>query len=204
MKALIQTLMILTGRLLLISEFSYNGPCMTKYDLNKDGLEDVLIGGAAGQATSVFMQQKNGSFAEKKIPAFEKDKAYVDADIAVFDANADGHPDIYIASGGYHDFTESDPLLSDRLYLNDGKNNFIKSNGLPEIKGSKSCVRIEDINADGSPDIFVGGRVVPGRYPETPRRYILINDGKGNFSDQTEKICPELSKAGNDNRCCLG
>lgn len=181
---------------LLISEFSYHGPCMTKYDLNKDGLEDVLIGGGAGQATHIFMQQKNGAFAKKTIPDFERDKAHADADIAVFDANADGYPDIYIASGGYHSLTPSDMLLRDRLYLNDGKSNFIKSSGLPEMNSSKSCVRIQDINADGSPDIFVGGRVVPGRYPETPRSYILINDGKGNFSDQTGKICPELSKSG--------
>jgi enediyne biosynthesis protein E4 len=183
-------------QLLLISEFSYHGPCMTKYDLNKDGLDDVLIGGAAGQATSIFMQQKNGAFAKKIIPDFDKDKAHDDADIAVFDANADSYPDIYIASGGYHSFTSSDMLLRDRLYLNDGKNNFIKSSGLPEMNSSKSCVRIQDINADGSPDIFVGGRVVPGRYPETPKSYILINDGKGNFLDQTEKICPEISKLG--------
>lgn len=181
---------------LLISKFSYNGPCIYKYDLNKDGLEDVLIGGGTGYAVSFFMQHKNGTFTEKEIPAFEQDKACVDADIAVFDANADGHPDIYIANGGYHNFTDSNPLLQDRLYINDGNTLFNKSNGLPEIKGSKSCVRIEDINADGSPDIFVGGRVVPGRYPETPKSYILINDGKGNFSDQTEKICPELSKLG--------
>lgn len=181
---------------LLISEFSYHGPCMLKYDLNKDGLEDVLIGGVADQATRIFMQKKNGSFAEKRIPAFERDKASADADLAVFDANADGHPDIYIASGGYHSFSPQDALLQDRLYLNDGNNNFSASKGLPEIRGSKSCVITGDLNADGSPDIFVGGRVVPGRYPETPKSYILINDGKGNFSDQTEKICPELSKPG--------
>jgi len=181
---------------LLISEFSYRGPCMFKYDLNKDGLEDIVIGGSAGQPTSIFMQRSKGSFAEKKVPAFEKDKAFVDADIVVFDANADRHPDIYVASGGYHTFSESDPLLQDRLYLNDGNNNFIAGNGLPEIRGSKSCVRIEDINNDGSPDIFVGGGVVPGRYPESPRSYILINDGKGNFSDQTKKICPELANPG--------
>ncbi len=183
-------------QLLLISQFSYSSPCMTKYDLNKDGLEDLIIGGSAGEATRVFMQQKNGALILKKIPAFDQDKGYKDAAIAVFDANGDGHPDIYIASGGYDNLTATDSLLQDRLYLNDGNNNFIKSNGLPDIRGSKSCVKIQDINGDGTPDIFVGGRVVPGRYPETPKSYILINDGKGNFSDQTEKICPELSILG--------
>jgi hypothetical protein len=181
---------------LLISQFSYHGPCMSKFDLNNDSLDDIFIGGAAGQATSVFLQQRNGSFVLKKIPALEQDKEYEGAGIAVFDANGDGHPDIYIASGGYYNLSASDTLLRDRLYLNDGKNNFTKSNGLPDIRGSKSCVKIQDINSDGHPDIFVGGRVVPGRYPETPKSYILINDGKGNFSDQTGKICPELSKLG--------
>jgi len=46
-----------------------------------------------------------------------------------------------------------------------------RSNGLPAITGSKSCVAVQDINADGSADIFVGGRVVPGRYPEAPKSY---------------------------------
>jgi hypothetical protein len=181
---------------LLISQLSYNGPCMAKGDINKDGLEDIIIGGTAGQATALYLQQKNGTFISKNIAAFDEDKACTDADIAVFDANADGHPDIYIASGGYNNFNDSDVLLEDRLYLNDGSNNFIKSKNLPAVNGSKSCVRIQDINGDGAPDIFVGGRVVPGRYPETPRSYILVNDGKGNFSDQTQQVCPELSKAG--------
>ncbi|MBZ5858945.1 VCBS repeat-containing protein [Flavihumibacter profundi] len=181
---------------LLISQFSYHGPCMTKDDLNKDGLEDVLIGGEASKAAKIFMQQKNGSFIEKKVPAFEQDKAFDDAAIAVFDANGDGHTDIYIASGGYHDLVSTDSLLTDRLYINDGHNNYFRSNGLPAVAGSKSCVRIQDINGDGSPDIFVGGRVVPGRYPETPKSYILINDGKGRFSDQTGNICPALSALG--------
>jgi len=183
-------------QLLLISQFSYSGPCMTKYDLNNDGLEDLLIGGSAGEATRIWMQQKNGTLVLKQIPAFNLDKSYKDAAITVFDANGDNHPDIYIASGGYDNLSPADSLLQDRLYLNDGKNNFIKSNGLPDVKGSKSCVKIQDINGDGAPDIFVGGRVVPGRYPETPKSFILINDGKGNFSDQTANICPELSKLG--------
>ncbi len=183
-------------QLLLLGALSYNGPCMTPYDLNGDGLEDLIIGGAAGQATSVFIQQKNKGFVLQDIPAFEKDKAFEDAGIAVLDANADGKPDIYIASGGYHSLSPNDSLLQDRLYLNDGRNNFIKCNGLPKMEGSKSCVRVQDVNADGSPDLFVGTRVIPGRYPEPSKSYILINDGKGNFSDQTENICPDMKKLG--------
>jgi len=180
----------------LVSQFSYSGPCITKYDLNNDELEDLIIGGTSGEATRIFMQQKNGSAVLKSIPAFEQDKGYKDAAIAVLDANGDGKPDIYIASGGYDNLTPTDALLQDRLYLNDGKDGFIKGNGLPDTRSSKSCVKVQDINGDGAPDIFVAGRVVPGRYPESPKSFILVNDGKGNFLDQTEKICPELSKPG--------
>jgi hypothetical protein len=181
---------------LLISEFSYSGPCMAKYDFNKDGLEDLIIGGTPGHAATLFIQQKSGLFSTKKIPAFEKDSSYVDAAIAVFDANGDGYADIYVASGGYHHFSPNDSLLNDRLYINDGKNNFHRSNDLPAINGSKSCVKVQDINGDGFPDIFVGCRVVPGRYPEIPGSYILINDGKGKFTDKTVSVCPDLSRCG--------
>lgn len=183
-------------QLLLISQFSYSGPCITKFDVNNDGLEDLLVGGSAGESTRLYLQQKSGALLLKQVAAFEKDKAFKDAAIAVLDANGDGQADIYIASGGYDNFTPDDSLLQDRLYINDGKNNFIRSQGLPAVAGSKSCVKPQDINGDGAVDIFVGGRVVPGRYPEAPRSYILINDGKGNFSDQTQNICPELVKPG--------
>lgn len=181
---------------LLISQFSYMGPCMTSADIDQDGLVDVIIGGEAGRATKIFLQHKGGGFKLQTIPDFEKDKNYVDADINVFDANGDGKQDIYIASGGYHSLTLNDPLLQDRLYINDGHNRYVRSNGLPVVQGSKSCVRVQDINADGYPDIFVGGRVIPGRYPETPGSFLLINNGKGVFTDETRRICPELLTLG--------
>ncbi len=181
---------------LLISQLSHNGPCLVKYDLNNDQLEDILIGGNSTQPASIYLQQKNKSFVKLRIPAIEADKGFEDADIVVFDANGDKKQDIYIASGGYNNFSATDTLLQDRLYLNDGNNNFIRSTGLPKMETSTSCVRVQDVNGDGFIDIFVGARVIPGRYPEPPKSYILINDGKGNFTDQTELICPELNNVG--------
>jgi len=83
------------------------------------------------------------------------------------------------------------------LYINDGKGNFTKkTDALPKMLTSTSCVRIADINGDGKPDLFVGGRVIPGRYPETPESYILINDGKGKFSNQTKSLSTEIERLG--------
>ena len=182
---------------LMVNPMSFFGPCLVKGDVNGDGLEDIYAGGANNRAARLFLQQKNGRFYEKKVGAFDIDKASEDADALFFDANGDGQMDIYVASGGYHYFNADDSLLQDRLYLGDGKGNFIKSIGtLPNMLVSKSCVRAADINADGKPDLFVGGRVIPGRYPETPQSFLLLNDGKGNFTNATPSIAPELEKSG--------
>ncbi|MFT3746723.1 MAG: VCBS repeat-containing protein [Agriterribacter sp.] len=182
---------------LMVNPMSFFGPCMINADINGDGREDIFVGGATGQSAAIYIQQKNGQFALRQQPAFEADKICEDADAAFFDADGNGTIDLYIASGGYHNFTENDSRLQDRLYLNDGTGNFSKSaNALPQMQVSKSCVRVADINGDSKPDLFVGGRVIPGRYPEVPRSFILINDGKGNFSDQTKTISPDLDKPG--------
>ena len=182
---------------LMVNPLSFSGPVVVKGDINGDGLEDVYVGGQNGKAGSLYIQQKNGSFILKKETAFEADKNSTDAAAVFFDANNDGKPDLYVCSGGYGDYLPDDPLLQDRLYINDGKGDFTRSkNALPRMLSSKSCVKVADLNGDGYPDLFVGGRVIPGRYPETPESYILINDGKGHFTDQTNKYNPALKKIG--------
>ncbi len=182
---------------LLSSELSHAGPCLTKGDLTGDGLDDVLVGGVAGQSTALYVQQPGGKFIGQPTPAFEADKACQDAAIALLDANGDGTLDVYVASGGYHDLLPDDPRLQDRLYLNDGRGHLSRApNALPDLRGSKGCVTVLDANRDGKPDLFVGGRLVPGRYPETPTSYLLINDGAGHFSNQTATLAPALAQIG--------
>ena len=182
---------------LLTNQLSAVGPCAAKGDVNGDGLEDLYIGGDEGRSGKLYIQNKAGNFKVLTQKAFEADLGYCDADALFFDANGDGFKDLYVSSGGYGNFSSGDPFLMDRFYVNDGKGNFKRDNqNLTGTKSSKSCVRAADINGDGSLDLFVGSRVIPGRYPETDASYILINDGKGKFTLQTAALFPALLNAG--------
>ena len=182
---------------LMVNSISFSGAYLTKGDVNGDGLDDIYEGAHNGIAAKLYIQQKNSKFILKKIPAFDMDKQCTDTAALIFDANGDGKQDIYVCSGGYNNYVPDDRLLQDRLYLNDGKGNFAKAvNALPKMTSSKSCVKQADINGDGFPDLFVGGRVIPGRYPEIPQSYILINDGKGKFTDETGNYNPGIKNVG--------
>ncbi|UOR07398.1 VCBS repeat-containing protein [Hymenobacter aerilatus] len=183
---------------LLINSLSYSGPCLVQADVNGDGRQDMFMGGASGHASRIFVQQASGKFAELPQPALEADYLHEDTDAAFLDADRDGDLDLYVASGGYDNFLPGDALLQDRLYLNDGRGNFSKSSAgsLPTMPTSTACVRVADVNGDGAPDLFVGGRVTPGRYPEPPTSYLLLNDGHGHFRDQTPTLAPVLQHLG--------
>src|SRR5207248_6017520 len=65
-------------------------------------LDDVFIGGAAGVPGRLFIQRKDGSFVEStQGQPWAAEKDYEDWGALFFDANGDGLPDLYVASGGY-------------------------------------------------------------------------------------------------------
>lgn len=173
------------------------GPRFTVGDVNNDGLEDLFIGSSQGQGSELYLQQKNGKLLKQNIAVFEADSTSTTSRTLFFDANGDKLMDIYEVSGGYNDYEENDPRLQDRLFLNDGKGNFYAAkNSLPSMLSSKSVVAAADVDGDGDIDLFVGGRGIPGKYPVTPQSFLLLNDGKGNFTDVVEKWFPGLSHIG--------
>jgi len=182
---------------LMVNPKSFSGPAMAQSNVNGDGRTDLFVGGGNGQASTLYLQEPDGTFTPRSSSVFEADQESNDTEALFVDVNDDGHPDLYVASGGYGRFREDDPALQDRLYLNDGTGTFSKKEeALPQMRTSTGAVAAADVNGDGAPDLFVGGRVVPGRYPESPRSYVLINDGTGQFADRTSRVAPELQRTG--------
>jgi hypothetical protein len=182
---------------LLYQMMSTEGPRMCKGDMNSDGLDDIYICGAKGQSGSLLMQRNNGTFEPVNKSLFEEDKISEETDCAMFDADGDGDIDLYVASGG-NEFPESSSALSDRLYFNDGKGKLTKSSQiLPAGKyESTSCVRPADFDKNGTIELFVGIRLKPFEYGVPANGHLLKNDGKGNFTDITSEIAPELKNIG--------
>jgi len=164
---------------------SREGPRAAVADVNNDGLEDVYIGGAAGQAGQLYLQTKNG-WQRKESLDFKIFAAFEDVAAQFVDVDNDGDPDLIVGSGG-NNTQPGMREMQNRLYKNDGAGNFaIDAAALPQNMGNTSTIAPQDYDGDGDIDLFIGSKCVPQNYGAAPTHYLLQNNGKGKFSDVTK------------------
>lgn len=171
-------------------QYSQAGPALAVGDVNGDGLDDVIVCGAARRGASIFQQQRDGTFRSQTLPGKESE----DAGLLLFDADGDGDNDLYCVSGST-EFGDGH-AYQDRFYRNDGGVLHADTTALSSETSSGSCVVACDFDRDGDLDLFVGGRVVPRRYPSAPESFVLKNNGKGIFTNITDTTAPALKQAG--------
>jgi len=180
---------------LLPCQLSTQGPKLAVADIDGDGLDDFYVCGAKGQPGGLYRQTRSGSFVATDEAVFARDTLKEEVNALFFDANGDKAPDLYLVCGGNEQPVHS-ASLTDRLYLNDGHGHFKPSRSLPLLQGSKAVATAADLDHDGDLDLFVGGRVVTGQYGVVPTSYLLLNDGKGRFTQAASRLAPGLDRVG--------
>lgn len=180
---------------LITKMLSREGPAGGVADINRDGLEDLFIGGATGQSGTIYLQKSAGNFSQTNISVLAADSYFEDTAAVFADLNADGYPDLIVGSGG-NETPKSEQWYNLRIYLNN-KGAFTQAaQKISYGKHNTSVIAPYDFDSDGDIDLFVGSRSIPGLYGPNPENLLLENDGSGNFTNVTERKAFEVKNLG--------
>jgi len=155
---------------LLPNALSQLGPGISWVDIDGDGWEDLFIGGGRGGLLAGFRNLGNGTFTPmtnaplaRRIARDQTTLLGLGSTLLVGSSNyEDGQ-----TNGGYLRIYDLQQQRAGESILN------------PSF--STGPLAMGDIDNDGDLDLFIGGRVLPGRYPEAAPSLLLKNDG-GRFT----------------------
>jgi hypothetical protein len=157
----------LARQTLLSRRLSQLGPGVAWHDVNGDGWEDLIIGSGRGGKTGVFLNDGHGGFSRST-------ESLVDRPVSRDQTGVVGWRRLlFVGSSNYEDGLTNGGLV--RVY--DWER---KASGESFLGQAYSCgpLAMGDVDGDGVLDLFVGGRVMAGRYPEAVNSVLLRNDGR--------------------------
>ena len=159
---------------------SREGPGLAIGDANGDKLEDVYIGGARGQASTLYLQNADGTFKRNRQTAFIEFSDREVTDAIFVDVDNDSDNDLVVVCGSNEANRHPETYRPYVLYNNNG---LFQTDSLRQIPIflNASCVTANDFNKDGMVDLFIGGRSIPGLYGMPAESFLLINRGDGGF-----------------------
>jgi enediyne biosynthesis protein E4 len=164
---------------LLSRKLSQLGPGVAWHDIDGDGWEDLIIGTGKGGRLTVFRNDGRGGFTSYTNTVLSQTESRDQSAVLGWKAN----PDMLVLLTGSANY-EDGQTNRGALRIFDLKN----SRTIEAAMGRRSSagpLALADIDADGDLDLFIGGRVIPGRYPEPANSALFRNDG-GRFRMDVE------------------
>lgn len=165
---------------LLPRKLSTLGPGVSWSDLDNDGFADLIIGGGKNGRPIVFRNTGSSKFSEwTGLAGLPQSNPRDQATLLVL-RSAGNVARLIAGESSWEEPGASAPLFR-VIPLTGGKTGDSPVVWPAEQGNSAGALALADVDGDGDLDLFVGGRVVSGRYPEPPSSYLLLNES-GTFA----------------------
>jgi len=155
---------------LLPRKLSQLGPGVSWYDLDGDGWDDLIIGSGKGGHVAVFRNNAHGGFSHWEGPPMNQ--PVTRDQTTVLGLGQAGRSVLLAGSANYEDGLAVGSCA--RQYDIEGKK--VEDN-LPGQESSTGPLALADLDGDGQLDLFVGGRCLPGKYPQAASSMIFRQAG---------------------------